>query len=185
MGCIAVMKDIIIAYPSKNTALQLRSFLESEGFHVSYVCALGSSVLNIAHGLNEGVVVCASILSDMSAMSLAEQLPQGFDIISLSKNGRESYMGNIIDLPLPLHKDEFLQTVSIIVNTRSSFTQRDKNESEIISNAKLILMNSKDVTESQAHKYLQRESMRTGKKIVAVAKEIINDFRDGAILNEI
>lgn len=94
-------------------------------------------------------------------------------------------MGNIIDLPLPLHKDEFLQTVAIIVNTRSSFTQRDKNESEIISNAKLILMNSKDITESQAHKYLQRESMRTGKKIVAVAKEIINDFRDGAILNEI
>lgn len=172
------MKDIIIAYPSKNTALQLRSFLESEGFHVSYVCALGSSVLNIAQDINEGVVICASFLSDMSAGNLAEHLPVGFDIISLSKNGRESYMGNIIDLPLPLHKDEFLQTVSILVSTRSSFTRRDKNDSEIISNAKLILMNSKDITESQAHKYLQRESMRSGKKIVDLAKEIINDFTE-------
>ncbi len=172
------MKDIIIAYPSKNTALQLRSFLESEGFHVSYVCALGSSVLNIAQELNEGVVICASFLSDMSAGNLGEHLPVGFDIISLSKSGSESYMGNIINLPLPLHRDEFLQTVSILVSTRSSFTKRDKNEGEIISNAKLILMNSMDITESQAHRYLQRESMNSGKRIADVAREIINDFTE-------
>lgn len=172
------MKDIIIAYPSKNTALQLRSFLESEGFHVSYVCALASSVLNIAQELNEGIVICASLLSDMSAVSLAEQLPFGFDVISLSKNGRESYMGNIIDIPMPLHKEEFLQTVSILVSTHSSFTQRNKADGEMISNAKLILMKVKDITEGQAHKYLQQESMRTGKKIAAIAKEIVNDFTD-------
>lgn len=170
------MKDIIIAYPSKNTALQLRSFLEGEGFHVSYVCALGSSVLNIAHDINEGVVICASFLSDMSAGKLAENLPVGFDVISLSKNGKESYMGNMINLPLPLHRDELVSTLSVLVSTRSSFTRRKKDEGEIISNAKLILMNSEDITETQAHRYLQRESMRSGKKIVDIAREIVNDF---------
>lgn len=172
------MKDIIIAYPSKNTALQLRSLLESEGFHVSYICATGSSVLNIAQDLHEGVIICASILSDMGVGILAEHLPVGFDIIALSKNGREEYMGNLINLPLPVHKDEFLQTVSILVSTRSSFTQRKGNDSEIISNAKLVLMNNRDITESQAHQYLQKESMRTGKKLIDLAKEIINDFTE-------
>ena len=172
------MKDIIIAYPSKDVALQLRSLLEGEGFHVSFVCATGSSVLRIAHNLREGVIVCASILSDMGAGTLAENLPVGFDVVALSKNGREEYMGNLITMPLPVHRDEFLQTVSILVSTRFAFTQRNKNDSEIISDAKLILMNSREITESQAHKYLQKESMRTGKKLVDLAKEIINDFTD-------
>lgn len=172
------MKDIIIAYPSKNTALQLRGLLEGEGFHVSYVCATGASVLSIAQDLHEGVIICASILSDMGAGTLAEHLPVGFDVVALSKNGREEYMGNLINLPLPVHKDEFLQTVSILVSTRSSFTSRKGNDREIISNAKLILMNNGDISESQAHRYLQKESMRTGKTLVELAKEIINDFTE-------
>ena len=172
------MKDIIIAYPNKDVAMQMRSLLEREGFHVSFVCATGASVLNIAQDLNDGVVVCASILSDMGAGSLAEHLPVGFDVVALSKNGREEYMGNLINIPLPMQKDEFLQTVSILVSTRSSFTQRNNNDREIISNAKLVLMNNKDITESQAHQYLQKESMRTGKKLVDLAREIINDFTE-------
>ncbi len=172
------MKDIIIAYPTKNVALQLRSLLETEGFHVSFVCATGSSVLSIAHDMHEGVIICASILRDMGAGSLAENLPVGFDVIALSKNGREEYMGNMINLPLPLHKDEFLQTVAVLVSTRSSFTQRSSLDSDIISNAKLVLMSSKNITESMAHQYLQKESMRTGKKTVEIAREIINDFTE-------
>lgn len=172
------MKDIIVAYPKKDIALKMRSFLVSEGFNVSHVCALGSSVLSIAGDLCEGVVVCAAVLSDMSASNLAQQLPVGFDVISISKNGKEDYTGNLINMPMPLHRDDFLQTVSVLVSTRSSFNRYDRNDSELLSTAKLILMNSKDITESQAHKYLQKESMRTGKKILDLAKEIINEFTE-------
>lgn len=172
------MKDIIVAYPTKDIALKLRSLLVSEGFNVSHICALGSSVLSIAGDFNEGVVICASVLSDMTASVLAQQLPVGFDVIAISKNGKEDYTGNLINLPMPLNKDDFLQTVSVLVSTRSSFNRRDKSESELLSTAKLILMNSKDITESQAHKYLQKESMRTGKKLSAIAKEIINEFTE-------
>ncbi len=172
------MKSIIIAYPAKDIALKMRAMLESEGYHVSFVCATGASVLSIAHNLNEGVIICTSILSDMSAGVIAENLPPGFDIIALCKNGKEDYMGNIINLPLPVNRDEFLHTVAVLVSTRSSFTKRNTSESEILSNAKLILMNSRDISESQAHKYLQTESMRTGKKLVDLAKEIINGFTE-------
>lgn len=172
------MKDIIIAHPVKNIALGLRSILESEGYHVSYVCALGSSVLNIASSVNEGVVICASILSDMGAGVLAENLPYGFDVLALSKNGKEEYMGNLITMPLPIDRGEFLETVAVLVSTRSSFTQRKDNDAEIISNAKLVLMSSRNISESQAHKYLQQESMKTGKKLTELAREILNDFTE-------
>ena len=42
------MKDIIVAYPSKKTALHLAGLLEEGGVSVSHVCALGASVLQIA-----------------------------------------------------------------------------------------------------------------------------------------
>lgn len=87
-------------------------------------------------------------------------------------------MGNLINLPLPLNKNDFLETVSVLVSTRSSFTQRKNDEGEIISNAKLVLMNANGITESQAHKFLQQESMRKGKKMLELAKEIINDFTE-------
>ncbi len=172
------MRDIIIAYPVKDIALKLRAMLESEGFYVSHICALGSSVLSIAQGLNEGIIICASVLSDMSAGSLAERLPAGFDVVALCRNGSEDYIGNLVNLPLPLHKDDFLQTISLLSSTRSSFSKRSKTDGEAIYNAKVILMKTKSITECQAHKYLQNESMKTGKKIVELAKEIIKNYSD-------
>lgn len=170
------MKNIIVAYPSRNTALQLKSALEQDGLYVSHICATGASVLGIAADMRSGVIVCASILRDMGAGVLAEQLPAGFDIIALSKSGKEDYMGNLICMPLPLDKDEFLRTAEILVTTESSFTSRNLKDSEYISNAKAVLMNINDMTEMQAHKFLQSESMRCGMKMVDIAKDIIAKF---------
>lgn len=170
------MKNIIVAYPSRNTALQLKSVLEQDGLYVSHICATGASVLGIAADMRSGVIVCASILRDMCAGVLAERLPAGFDIIALSKSGREDYMGNLICMPLPLDKDEFLRTAEILVTTESSFTSRNLKDSEYISNAKAVLMNINDMTEMQAHKFLQSESMRCGMKMVDIAKDIIAKF---------
>lgn len=171
-----IMRDIIIAYPVKNVALKLRSLLESEGLHVSCVCAMGSSALSISQDMRDGVIVCAEMLSDMSAGNIAEHLPPNFDVVALSKNGTQSYMGNLIYLPLPVNRDEFISTVSILASSTSAFTKRDNDDAEIISKAKLIIMDRMEMTETQAHKYLQNESMKTGKKLVKLAQEIINDF---------
>lgn len=170
------MRNIIIAYPVKNVALKLRSLLEDEGLHVSCICATGSSVLSISQDMREGVIVCAEMLSDMSAGNIAEHLPSDFDVVALSKNGMQSYMGNLIYLPLPVNRDEFVSTVSILASSTSAFTRRSSDDAEIISKAKLIIMDRMNMTETQAHKYLQNESMKKSKKLVKLAQEIINDF---------
>ena len=143
------MKNIIVAYPNRNTALQLKSVLEQDGLYVSHICATGASALGIAADMRSGVIICASILRDMGAAVMAERLPSGFD---------------------------FLRTVEILVTTESSFTDRNLNDSEYISNAKAILMNINSMTEMQAHKFLQNESMKSGMKMVDVAKDIITRF---------
>lgn len=170
------MKTVIIAYPIKETAMQLRNVLESDGIHVSYVCATGASVLGIAADMRGGVIVCASILRDMGAGILADRLPSGFDVVALCKSGSENYMGNLISLPLPLDRSEFLRTVEVLLTSETSLTNRDRDDYDCISNAKAILMSTDNMSEMQAHKYLQRESMRRGKKINELAKEIISNF---------
>lgn len=171
------MKDIIIAYPNKEVALRLRALLVGEGFRVSHICALGSSALGAAGEKDAGVIICASLLRDMGAGTLAEQLPADFDVVALSKNGKTEYMGNLITLTLPLDRQEFLQTVAVLASSKSSFTRRKEVNEDLISNAKLVLMNTQDMTELQAHRFLQKESMRTGLKITDLAQKIINDFR--------
>ena len=169
------MKDIIIAYPNKEVALRLRALLVGEGFRVSHICALGSSALGAAGEKDAGVIICASLLRDMGAGTLAEQLPADFDVVALSRNGKTEYMGNLITLTLD--RQEFLQTVAVLVSSKSSFTRRKEADEDLISNAKLVLMNTRDMTELQAHRFLQKESMRTGLKIMDLAQKIINDFR--------
>lgn len=170
------MKSIIIAYPIKNTALQIRSVLEEQGLYVSHICATGASVLNIANDMREGIIVCSSFLRDMGAGALAERLPAGFDIVALSKSGTQEYMGNMVTLPLPLDRDEFVGTVLLLASSQSSYTRRTKDDDDVISTAKSLLMNFNSMSEMQAHKYLQQQSMKTGKKLVEMATEIINDL---------
>lgn len=167
------MKSIIIAYPIKETALQLKNVLESEGLYVSHICATGASVLGIASDMRSGIIVCANILRDVSAGDLAERLPAGFDIVALTRGGRESYMGNFISIPLPLDREEFVQIVATLSASDSSYTYREKNEADCIATAKAIIMSTHDMTETQAHKYMQQLSMSQSKKLIDIANEII------------
>ena len=85
-------------------------------------------------------------------------------------------MSNLVSFNLPLNFDEFLDTVSVLVSSTAGFTERSDNESEIVSKAKHILMQTKGFTEVQAHKFLQNQSMITGKKIITVSSEIIEEI---------
>ena len=89
------MREILVAYPSKDTALKLRSLLEGEGYDVPYVCATGASVLSIAQDMSEGVIVCAEGLRDMTAGNIAEHLPPGFDIVAFTRGDTDSFMSNL------------------------------------------------------------------------------------------
>lgn len=168
------LKDIIVVYPVKETALSIRSMLEKSGFHVSHICALGASALRIAQEKLSGIIVCPFLMKDMTSAQLAEQVPQGFDIIALSKNGSEQYMGNMITLPVPMDRSDFLSTVQMLANSKSSFTRRSGDDGEYISKAKQALMSVYGLSEMQAHKYLQKESMKSGKKLAATAMDILD-----------
>ena len=170
------MKDIVVVYPSRDAAMKLRALIEKGGYHVSHICAHGSTALEIAQEKRNGVVVCPFVMSDMSSADLADALPNDFDVIALSKNGSEQYMGNMLTLAMPLDVNEFLQTVGILASSQSGFTKRSESDHDYISKAKEALMSVKGMSEMQAHKYLQKVSMNSGKKLLQTAMDILDEL---------
>lgn len=170
------MKDIIVVHPVKETAMAIRALIEEGGFHVSHICALASSALEIACSKRNGIIVCPFVMRDMSSTDLAFRLPPDFDVIALSKNGSEQYMGNMITMPIPINVQEFLKTIGILSVSTSSFTKRSKSDEEYISKAKEVLISAKNMSETEAHKFLQTESMKTGENIVEIARNILDEF---------
>lgn len=133
-------------------------------------------LLKLLRKKEKGVIVCPFVMSDMSSAELAEVLPDGFDIVALSKNGSEQYMGNMLTLTMPLDLNEFLQTIGILALSQSGFTKRSESENDYISKAKEALMSVKGMNEAQAHKYLQRVSMNSGKKLLQTAMDILDEL---------
>lgn len=170
------MKKIIVVHPVKETAMAIKALIEKGGFYVSHICALASSALEISQSLDNGVIVCPFVMKDMSASDMALRLPHDFDVIALSKSGSEQYMGNMITMPIPVNVDDFLKTIGILCQSASGFTKRSKTQEEYISKAKGVLMTVKNMTEPQAHKFLQSESMKTRKNIVQIAMNILDEF---------
>ena len=170
------MKDIIVVYPSRDTAMKLRALIEKGGYHVSHICAHGSTALEIAQEKRNGVIVCPFVMRDMSSADLADALPNDFDVIALSKNGSEQYMGNMLTLAMPLDVNEFLQTVGILASSQSGFTKRSESDHDYILKAKEALMSVKGMSEMQAHKYLQKVSMNSGKKLLQAAMDILDEL---------
>lgn len=113
---------------------------------------------------------------EASKAGFDEVLPDGFDIVALSKNGSEQYMGNMLTLTMPLDLNEFLQTIGILALSQSGFTRRSESENDYISKAKEALMSVKGMNEAQAHKYLQRVSMNSGKKLLQTAMDILDEL---------
>lgn len=170
------MKEIIVVYPAKETAMMLRTLIEKNGYHVSHICANGATALEIVQEMDGGVIVCPSLMRDMSSAELAEALPINFDVIALSSNGSEQYMGNLLTLAMPLDINDFLQTVAVLASSETGFTKRSGSENDCILKAKQALMSLRGMSEMQAHKYLQRLSMNSGKKLVQIAMDILDEL---------
>ncbi len=174
---LAKVKDIIVVYHVKRTALSICSLLNNAGLHVSDICALGATALSLVHDKIQCIIICPSMMQDMTAAELANNIPQGIDVIALSNNGSLQYMDNLVTLPVPIDPEQFLQTVRIFASSsQSNFIRRSKNDDEYIQKAKECLMSSMNMTEDEAHKYLQKTSMQTRQSMLETAKKIIESL---------
>jgi len=88
-------------------------------------------------------------------------------------------------LPKPINKTTLLQTARFAVNSRRSLRglklqnddlERKINDRKIIEKAKWLLVERMNMTEPQAHRYIQKRAMDTRVSQVKIAEEILSGF---------
>ena len=177
------MTRIIVAFPKAENGKNIKNVLVRNGYQVVCVCTNGAQVIQEANGLQDGIVVCTYKLSDMIYHELVECLPPGFDTIVISTKDQwvENGTPGIVGLAVPLKIHELLSTVEMVSynlerkrrKRRQAPRKRTKEEQELVDRAKAILMERNQMTEDEAHRYLQKTSMDNGTSFTETAQMIL------------
>ena len=178
------MTRIIVAFPKADNGKNIKNILVRNGFQVVGVCTSGAQVVQDANELQDGVVVCAYRLPDMMYRELKSYLPPGFEMVVISSKNQWDENGDsgVVSLSLPLKVHELISTLEMVTYTvertrkkrRSMPKKRSREEQDLIDRAKGILMSRNNMTEEEAHRYLQKTSMDNGTSFAETAQMILS-----------
>ena len=177
------MSNIIVAFSKRENAVSIRNTLVRSGVEVSAVCLTGSKILQYADTWGEGIIVCGSRLQDMQFIQLREMLPESFQILLVASPDQwaDGLPEGVVGLPVPLKVYDLVNTVEMLLQSmekrrqkrRGSGRVRSVREKEQISQAKALLMERNQMSEEEAHRYLQKTSMETGRNMLETAQMIL------------
>ena len=117
------MSNIIVVFPKRENAVNIRNSLVRAGIEVSAVCLTGAKVLQYADNWNNGMI----------------QQTQ-------SRKRRKR---------------------------RETIRKRDDSQRKIIDQAKALLIERNNMSEEEAHRYLQKSSMESGTNMLETAQMVL------------
>lgn len=181
------MENVIIVFPKPEDGRNMKNILTRNGITVDAVCKNGAQALECANTLNEGIVICSYRFSDMYYTQLAESLPDTFDMLLVASQGHwlDDGDGRIIRLAVPLKVYDLTDTVRMMFEAqhrrrkRARLAPRERSDADkrIIEQAKGVLMDRNNMTEAEAHKYMQKCSMDSGNGLAETARMVLCLYR--------
>ncbi|RHV86409.1 ANTAR domain-containing protein [Clostridium sp. OF09-36] len=178
------MANIIVAFSKPEDAKSIKNILLRNGFPVIAVCTSGAQVLSQLDDLNSGIIVCGYRLTDMLYSELHDCMSLEFSMLMISSPSKWSAgtPEQVVCLPMPLKVHDLVGTLEMIVQAqerrrkklRQQPKQRDEKERAIINQAKALLMERNNMTEEEAHRYIQKCSMDSGTNMLETAQMVIS-----------
>ena len=172
------MRDVIIASANRKSAEHIKSILQRDLLFVSEIYQSGAEVLSYASIRPDAVIVCGRLSDGLPAVSLAETLPPGFDVVHLvsSSDAYQGFVSNMVELTMPL---EFVSVVRTLTQLSSDITSRKKTrsveENDLLMLAKRRLCENYGISEREAHRKIQKMSMEQGVRLMDVARKILEE----------
>jgi len=175
--------NIVVVFYRSEEARTLRDLFVKAGFNVAGVFTSGAQTLALADELQEGIVVCGYKFPDMMYNELKEKLPEHFEMLLVAGRSRwdDDYGDDIMRVEMPLKIKDLLDTLNMMVSSierrrrkrRNTPKVRNEKEMLLIGKAKELLMDRNDMTEEEAHRYIQKTSMDTGTNLIETAQMIL------------
>ena len=178
------MANIIVVFPKEEDAEKIRSLLVRGGLSVHAVCMTGIQALSAADRLLSGIVVCGYKLPDMIYSELYEDLPPAFSMLLIASQRvlQSGVIPEIVTVSMPIRPMDLIDTVEMIAaqqervrkKKRIEHQGRSEADQKLIKDAKILLMERNNMTEEEAHRYLQKTSMDSGTNMVETAQMLFS-----------
>lgn len=177
------MGSIIIALPKASNAEKVAGIIRGRGMPFDIcICDTGSQVLRISTGRDYGVVICTSNLRDMGYIEMADMLPNSFSTIVITNDASvETVRDDMVKLLSPFRSKDLLDTIEMLCakyvrrprKKISTPPKRTEEEQKLLREAKALLMERNGMTEPEAFRYIQKNSMDYGRKLTESAQMIL------------
>ncbi len=177
------MTNIIVAFSKPEDARNIKNIIVKNGFPVVSVCSSGAQTISGLDGLHGGIIVCGYRFSDMLYAELRELVPPEFAILLVASARRigDTLPDGVTWLPMPLMVHDLLETLHGLDEeqlrkkkiARQKPAVRREEDRQAIAQAKEMLMARNNMTENEAHRYIQKCSMDSGSNMVETAQKLI------------
>lgn len=181
------MVNIIVAFPKAENAESIKRILLRSGYPVDAVATTGAQALQFANSLKGGILICNYRFVDMMYTELYEYLPPSFQMLLVASPDvcSERQIADLMCLAMPLKVHELVHTLEMISYSiarkrkkeRMQPKQRSEEEQKLLNGAKDLLMERNNMTEEEAHRYIQKRSMDNGTGLVETAQMILSLMR--------
>ena len=137
--------------------------------------------LNIAKILlyyNSGTIITGYCFDNQYINYIVDHLSSSFNVICIGKREQLDFCDDdrIFKLAVPLNKTDLICSVEMLMTVDSRYkpgNTKTQSEERLIQKAKQLLIDIYSMSEEQAHRYMQKKSMETGRKLVEIAKIIL------------
>ena len=172
------MDRVIVAFETEKTVQRVCETLTVAGIPVRSTCHTASEVIRNVRFMGGGVVVCGAKLPDATADQLTYDLDALACVLVVAKPEQLDFCENphLFRLSLPINASALAASVRMLSQLSEmnlSAQKPDADERQIIERAKALLQATHGITEPEAHRYLQNQSMKTREKMANVAARII------------
>lgn len=177
------MGSVLIAMPKAEDANKIATMIRKQGMLMDVrICSTGAEVLRVASDRDYGAIICTKILRDMSYSDLAYMLPDYFGMIVLTSDRMlETPSDKVVKLLLPFKSMDLLNTLEMITQgfyrslrkKKKAPLKRSTEEQKVIDTAKALLMERNGMSEPEAFRYIQKNSMDSGRSLSDAAQMIL------------
>ncbi len=195
------MRNIILSFPDDSMNEKLRRILLSVGLQTAGEAGSRTQLLQTATRLEGGgVVICPARLSGLPAATLTADLSEDYDLLILLAGNEilDNSRPGVFALRTPVRPIELIDSVRMLLETRQLAVgtrhmkppvkkqepvqdkpapkpaTRTEQDRKLIDQAKQLLIVRNNMSEEQAHRFLQKRSMDSGNPLVVVARQVLD-----------
>ena len=176
-------QTVIVAFEGGANSAKIKEVLENGGEFSCLVCRSAAEVKRVARKQHPCIIVCGFKLADETCENIFYDLPRDCFMLMVAPQARLELSENegIFKLPSPVGRGELLASVRMLaqfqryVPREKGTAKRGEEEQRLIAQAKAVLMDRHGMTEEQAHRFLQKQSMDNGAKLTDTARLVLAD----------